>query len=406
MTESTSLSIAAVGDIQLHGSYQDAAREGEAAELFAPLKTLTAGADIGVGNMETVLTLGGKPREDKLCLRTHPVYAEVLCDAGLNLLTVANNHLLDYHTEGLEDTLGYLERAGIDAVGGGVDAASALVPAIREHQGIRIGFLAACHASTKADLAGADGRPGAAPLNEQALWPAIDALKPQVDHVVLLLHWGLEYSHIPTPEQVAFAHAAIDRGVSLILGHHSHALQGIEHYGNGIVAYSMANLTDAPVDWQGPTRHYSCEVEEVDRESMLLRLSATKTRIRLDEIVPLWLDDLGRPTPATGARAKKILCAIDEHSRKLQDTDLERYWQDTVIESRVTGPLAAWWNEGSLLDKIRSFRPGQIVSAWVLLTTWLKLRFSQSESRWMLFNSRNDERPMPSADRGDSPKRT
>jgi poly-gamma-glutamate synthesis protein (capsule biosynthesis protein) len=213
--------------------------------------------------------------------------------------------------------------------------------------------------------------------------------------VVVLLHWGLEYSHLPTPEQVDLAHAAVDRGVGLIIGAHSHSLQGIEHYGEGIIVYSMANLTDAPVDWKGSKRHYRCEVQEVDREGMLLRFSADKRAIRLDEILPLWLDDQGRPTAATGDRAEKIRAAVDAYSRTIEEEDLESYWQDQVIAGRVTGPLASWWNEGSLLDKVRNFRPGQLVTAWLLLKTWVALRFSRSESRWLLFSSRNDERPMP-----------
>jgi poly-gamma-glutamate synthesis protein (capsule biosynthesis protein) len=394
----------AVGDIQLHGAYHDAARKGNAASLFNDLKDLIGGSDVGVANMETVLAHGGSPREDKLCLLGDPLYAAVLRDAGLSLLTLANNHALDYGREGLAETLEHLSRAGIDSLGAGADLASALRPLIREHAGVRLGFIGACHESTKPVLAAAPGDPGAAPLTEETLWPVIDALRAEVDHVVLLLHWGLEYAHFPTPEQVALAHAAVDRGVSLILGAHSHSLQGIERYKDALIAYSLANLTDAPVDWQGPTRHFRCDVQEVDRESVLLRLSATKTRIQLDEIVPLWLDDGGRPTAATGERAEKILAAVERYSARLQAGDLERYWRETVIDSRVTGPLTSWWRDGSLLDKVRSFRPGQLVTAWILLATWLRIRFSRAESRWMLFSSRNDERPMPRARREDPPK--
>jgi poly-gamma-glutamate synthesis protein (capsule biosynthesis protein) len=400
MAISETVTIAVVGDIQLHGSYQDAARTGQAHALFAELRELLADADVVVGDLETVLMHGGTPRADKLCLQGAPMYAGVLRDAGLNLVTVANNHLLDYGPEGLVETLAHLAAAGIHAVGGGVDAAAAIKPVVIERNGVRLGLLGACHPSTRAVFATNDDGPGVAPMTEEVLWPAIDALKPCVDRVILLLHWGLEYSHVPTPEQVAFAHAAIDRGVSVILGDHSHALQGIEHYGNGLIAYSLGNLTDAPVDWQGPTRHYQCGVEEVDRESILLKLCVSKEHVELRDPVPLWLDDAGRPTAAAGQRAKKILEKLAECSAMLSDRDLERYWQETVIGRRVAEPLANWWREGSLWDKVRNFRPGQLVSAWLLLKTWMTLKFSRSEARWQLFNPRNDTRPMPSARRG------
>jgi len=275
-----------------------------------------------------------------------------------------------------------------------------MAPLVLEQRALRLGFLAACHESTGAREFASDSTAGAAPLRQDSLLQAIAALKSQVDHVIVLLHWGLEYSHVPTPEQVALAHAAIDAGASAILGHHSHAIQGIEHYGDGIIAYSLGNLTDAPVDWQGPTRHYQCDVTDVDRESILLKLSVSKDLIQLAEVVPLWLDDAGRPTLAIGERTEKIRKSLADYSALLAEGDLERYWQETVIGRRVAAPLASWWRQGSLWDKVRNFRPGQLVSAWLLLRTWVTLKFSRSESRWQLFNSRNDTRPMPSARRG------
>lgn len=401
MVDDRPLVIAAVGDIQLHGSYQEAARNGQAGGLFSELKVLLSGADIGIGDMETVLSLIGSPRRDKLCLDSEPIYAALLHEAGINLVTLANNHLLDYGPEGLTDTLGHLKAAGIEALGAGLDLESAARPLILERNGIRLGVLAACHLSTKPNIATAAGEPGVAPLDPELLLPAIAALRPQVDHVILLLHWGLEYSHIPTPDQVAFAHAAIDQGASLILGDHSHAFQGIEHHGDGIIAYSLGNLTDAPVDWQGTKYHYQCEVLEVDRESLLLRFAVTRERITLTETVPLWLDEAGRPTAATGERAQKMLAALAEYSAKLKDADLQAFWEDRVIAKRVSGPFLRWWHQGSLWDKVRGFRPGQLVTLYLLAHTYIKVKFSRSQLKWMLFNPRNDGKPMPYVDPSD-----
>ncbi len=132
----------------------------------------------------------------------------------------------------------------------------------------------------------------------------------------------------------------------------------------------------------------------------MLKLLVSKDRIQLVEAVPLWLDDEGRPTAAIGERAEKIRKSLADYSALLAEGDLERYWQETVISRRVAEPLASWWRDGSLWDKVRNFRPGQLVSAWLLLKTWMALRFSRSETRWQLFNPRNDKRPMPSARRG------
>jgi poly-gamma-glutamate synthesis protein (capsule biosynthesis protein) len=314
-------------------------------------------------------------------------------------MNVANNHCLDFGTRGLEDTRAHLQSAGIGCFGAGPDAAAARAPLIREVAGLRLGFIGACHASTKPGAMAGAGSAGVAPLDAQALLEDIRALVPEVDHVIAVLHWGLEYSHYPTPEQVELAHAAVDAGASAVIGHHSHSIQGIETYKGAVIAYSLANLTDAPVDWQGPSRHYSCDITEVDREGLLLKLEITRDSVALAETVPLWLDDDGAPTRAGGERARKILAALAAYSAKIAEGGLDAYWRETVVGSRVSGPLMSWWADGSLWDKVRRFRPGQLVTAWILLKTWVRLRFSRSESKWELFNSRNDTTPMPSAER-------
>jgi poly-gamma-glutamate synthesis protein (capsule biosynthesis protein) len=360
-----------------------------------------ADADLAVGNLETPLTTGGTPHPDKLCLRGDPAYAELMAAAGVSVLNLANNHCMDFGAGALAETRELLRHAEIACTGAGADLAEATAPIIIERRGIRIGLLAACDPLTKPAPAATASSAGIAPLDPEQLLTAVDALRPQVDHVILMLHWGLEYSPLPTPEQVRFADAARAHGVSVILGHHSHCLQGIEQRDGTVVAYSLANLTDDGVDLKTPERHYLAPLTDADRESVLLRLALHKDCVELLDPIPLWLDDSGRPTRAEGVRAKKILAALAKCTERLSRTsDLEGYWANSVIERRVAGPLVSWWQDGSLWDKIRRFRPGQIVSAWLLLTTYLKVRFSRSESRWLLYNERNDTRPMPAVRAG------
>lgn len=400
MTKPTgSITLAACGDILLHGHYHAIAESGGAAGVLHPLRSLLADADLVVGNLETVLAVGGTPRDDKLCLAGDPRYAQAFAAAGIDILTLANNHCLDFGPEGLAETRRYLDTAGIAALGAGSDLGEASQPLVVERNGLRVGFIAACHASTMPSAVATAHSPGVAPLEQGALLAAIAALKPAVDHVILLLHWGLEYAHYPTPEQVTLARRAVERGASAVLGHHSHSLQGIETYGGGVIAYSLANLTDADVDWQGPQRLYRAALTEVDRESVLLRLRLSRGAVEILDTIPLWLDDAGRPAPATGDRAEKIRRQLAEYSQALAGEDLATRWADTVIASRVAAPLASWWHSGGLWDKIRGFRPGQLVTLYLLLRTYLRIRFSRSESKWLLFNSRNDTRPMPAVRR-------
>ncbi|MCG6942782.1 MAG: CapA family protein [Thiohalocapsa sp.] len=399
------LILCAFGDVMLHGRYQERADAGTADAVLAPLAALLADADLAVGNLETPLTRTDAARADKLCLRGDPVYAGCLARAGVSVLNLANNHCMDFGAEALAETRELLGAAGIACTGAGANLAEAMAPIVIERRGVRVGLLGACDPLTKPAPPATGTSAGIAPLDPDAVLAAVDRLRPRVDHVILMLHWGLEYSPLPTPEQVAFGDTACARGVSVILGHHSHCIQGVEQRGAAVVAYSLANLTDDGVDLKTPQRHYLAPLTDVDRESFLLRLALHKDHVELLDPVPLWLDDAGRPTRASGELAEKIRATLAGCTARLADTgDLEAYWADSVIERRVAGPLISWWRDGSLWDKIRRFRPGQLVSAWLLLSTYLKVRLSRSGERWLLYNERNDTRPMPTVrePRGDS----
>ena len=160
---------------------------GNAAQVFAPLGDCLEGTELSVGNLEPPGTRAGEPRDDKLCLRGDPAYAPVLAGTGFSVLSLANNHCLDYGDRALAETRRHLEAAGIAAIGAGAGLTKAATPAIIERSGIRIGFLAACDASTKPAPPATNGddsqpgRPGIMPLKAETLLPAIDALKPQVE---------------------------------------------------------------------------------------------------------------------------------------------------------------------------------------------------------------------------------
>lgn len=399
MEQSQSVTLAACGDIMLYGRYDKIAGEKGVGFVFSDIRRLCERCDALVGNMETVLAHGGTARDDKLCLRGVPAYAEALAEVGFNVLSLANNHIFDFGLEGWRETRQHLSEKGVATLGAGEDLEQAVRPVIVERNGLRLGFLAYCHDSTKPSNTAEPGRAGVAPLRGDDILPRLRQLKERVDHVVLLCHWGLEYSHYPTPEQVGLGRKAIDHGASVVLGHHSHALQGIEEYRNGIIAYSLGNFTDAPVHWEGPKKTYEADLSEVDRESVMLLLGFDRESVRLSEVIPLWLGEDGRPGVAEKDRAQKIRHQLEEYSWKLKAEKLERFWEAQVIETRVAGPFMSWWKSGSLLEKVGRFRPSQFITLYLLARTYLKVRFSRSESKWLLFNARNDTRPMPSVHR-------
>lgn len=391
------LRLLALGDLLLCGRYDQFADAGQAQVVFSPLQALLTSADIVVGNLECPLTASEASRADKLCLRGDPRYANVLAATGVDVLSLANNHMFDHGLTGFQETSQALSEAGIGALGAGATLEAASRPLILERNGQRIGFLAYCHDSTRPSDFATAHHFGVAPLDAQAVLADVHRRRGDVDHLVLLLHWGLEYSPLPTPEQAQLAHAAVDAGVSLILGHHSHMLQGIETYRGAVIAYSLGNCTDSDVDWQGPTRHFESRMTQADREGLALIVELGPKGARLAERHPLWLNDSGQPEPVTGERAEAILAQLDERSRALDDPNLTSHWEEALVAKRVLGPLHYWWSQGSLWDKIRRFRPAQFKTLYLLIATFLRIRLSRSETRWSLFNPRNDTRPMPYA---------
>lgn len=393
----TEITLCAVGDVMLHERYDALAAAGRAAWVLDPFAALVSGADVVAGNLECVPSTLGTPRDDKLCLRADPAYLEALAGAGFSVLGLANNHGLDFGAEALLDVRARLAALGVATVGAGRDLAEARAPAILERGGRKVGFLAYCDASTGATLMAGPDTPGVAPLDRGLVLEDIARWRGQVDHLVLLLHWGLEYVPYPTPEQARLARDLVAAGAWLILGHHSHVLHGLEPQAAGLVAYSLGNFTDAAVDWQGPLRPYSAPLREADRESALLTVTLAESGVVGHGLLPLWLDDDGRPGPAPAERAERIERLVAERSRGLDPEALERHWASAVVGRRVWGPLQAWWASGTLLDKVRRFNPGQVHSLFVLLRTYLRVRFSRSATRWSLINPRNDRRPMPYA---------
>jgi len=112
-------------------------------------------------------------------------------------------------------------------------------PGIIEKNDVRLGFLGYCK---KGEYTATDSTSGAALFDEEIIKEDIRSIKNKVDFVVLSLHWGIELSEYPSPEQVEMAHRLVDAGAEVIIGHHPHVLQGIERYKRGLIFYSLGNF--------------------------------------------------------------------------------------------------------------------------------------------------------------------
>lgn len=236
-------------------------------EHYAGLvRPVLAAADLCIANCERQYSARGAvaARTPHGC--QPPAMAEIFTACGFDALSLANNHMFDAGAEALLDTRALLLEKRIAVTGAGRDLAEARTPAIVERKGIKVGLLSYC--SVIPQNAAADvGKPGIAPLRVHAeyqprgphapvrvrTWPDehdlrmllddVAALRRRVDVVLLALHWGVIWvPRVIADYQVSVAHAAIDAGADLILGHHPHIPKAIEVYRGKTIFYSLSNF--------------------------------------------------------------------------------------------------------------------------------------------------------------------
>jgi poly-gamma-glutamate synthesis protein (capsule biosynthesis protein) len=298
----------AVGDIMLGRTVGRSIAERGAGHPFEAVAPLLEGSDLRVGNLELPLTERGVQARKDYTFRAPPSVTQGLTEAGFDVLTLANNHMLDYGVEGLLDTVAALQRAGIAHPGAGRNSDVAHEPAIVKANGLSLALLS--YVNTPNDgrsgwvaesiRAGAD-TPGVAWGTAEAIRRDVAAARDHVDLVIVALHAGFEYSAAPNPVQRELAHAAVDAGAALVLGAHPHVLQGIEVYKRVPIVYSLGNFV------------FDVDNDDRQQPGMPTLLSAV-LRIRLDangvqglEVRPAIIDERdGRPIPVTGAAARPV----------------------------------------------------------------------------------------------------
>lgn len=234
--------ITAVGDIMLSGSGRGTYRREGYVYPFAATSGILRSGDVAIGNLETPLSTGGTEfRGKRYRFRTAPEAAVALKQAGFAVVTLANNHILDYGAAGLSDTIRHLDREGILHCGAGDDLLAARREAVAIIKGKRLIFLSYSLVLPKEFFAGKN-RAGTAPGYPSYVVRDIGEARQKADYVIVSFHWGKEMASTPSPIQIETAHRAIDAGADLVIGHHPHVLQGAERYKNGVILYSLGNF--------------------------------------------------------------------------------------------------------------------------------------------------------------------
>ncbi len=166
----------------------------------------------------------------------------ILGQAGIDGVTIGNNHILDAGVPGLIETMQHLRDAGISYTGAGMDLASSRDPMVFDLGGTRVGVLNYQGVPSYDWSWATESVPGTAPLQAEVMLEDVERLRSEVDLLVVMPHWGNEYLATPEQGQVELAHAVMDAGADLIVGDHAHWPKGIEMYRGKPIFYGTGNF--------------------------------------------------------------------------------------------------------------------------------------------------------------------
>lgn len=320
----------------------------------APLSTLPAAsgdevqaafaymreADLCFMNCEMPLTKRGHRVEKTINLRSDPAVARDLVDAlGIHVVTLANNHMLDYGPEGLVDTLVAIDSVNIARVGAGNDLETSLRPHFATANGVRFACFGVAATLPPGFAAGVD-RPGIAPIrvdysfvmdsnlmmeqpgtapfvhttaqpqDVERVTDAISLAKSEADYVLVAVHWGTTTRRV-TPIQGMIAeyqgplgHAFIDAGADIVFGNHSHNLHGVEVYRGKPIFYSLGNFI-----FTNPSGPYH------EPESVVVLADFSQSGLRV-QLAPVLINEGGFPEVVQGSVRDDIVCLLQERSEQ------------------------------------------------------------------------------------------
>ncbi len=233
------------GDILLSDHVMNAYNKGGIrGVLDSQFQSVIDEADIFMANEEFPFSNRGTAAADKqFTFRVDPSLVSVFKELGIDLVTLANNHAMDYGTDALLDTCDTLDEAGIARVGAGKNLDEAKAPVILEAKGKKIGFLGASRVIPVASWNATSTKPGMiTTYDPQILVDEIKKLRSQCDYLVVYVHWGIERKETPEDYQRTLGKQYIDAGADVVIGSHPHVLQGVEYYKGKPIVYSLGNF--------------------------------------------------------------------------------------------------------------------------------------------------------------------
>jgi poly-gamma-glutamate capsule biosynthesis protein CapA/YwtB (metallophosphatase superfamily) len=316
-------SLIAVGDIALGDGVESSVAEHGVSHILSPVRRLFAGADLRVGNLESVLTSEQQRAVPTgAALKASPAAIEVLCEAKFDALTVANNHCLDYGVTGLRESLDILQRRGIRVCGDPATDPNLPRAARMSAKGLQVTMLGICDEYP--------ARLASGPLqDDDSTIASIRGFKEQSDVVILQVHWGYEFVLFPLFSHRERARRFADAGADLVLVHHAHVPMGIEIWNGHLIAYGLGNFVFDVNAYQRDGHPFT------DR-TVLLKIFFGHQGVRRVQAVPVGIRRDGSVHTLEGKKRAQVLGCLRRISQRIADDKwLKRIERDRILRESI-----------------------------------------------------------------------
>lgn len=261
-----------VGDVMLDRGVGQMIKANNNTKIpFLKVRDELRSVDVLFGNLESPISDINASCSKNICFQADAYTVDALEDAGFDVLSLANNHALDYGSEVLLNTRNILSEKEMQGVGIVLANSTEQELVVEYIKGVSIGFLA----YDRWDYMDENVSTGNIGDN---MYAEIMKADDKVDILVISLHWGREYETEQDEDQMRIAHAVIENGADIVIGHHPHVLQGFEEYEGGIIAYSLGNFL-----FDQPTEH--TPVKEGVNQGVLLLVDVVNATVHNYELV-------------------------------------------------------------------------------------------------------------------------
>lgn|GEM_PF-653289 len=352
------VSLCAVGDILLDRGIRASIQSNSVDYPFKHVSEFINDFDLAFCNLECPVSAVGQSTGKIYCFRADTSYFSGVQDAGFNLFSLANNHIIDWGEKACLDTKQLIEKNNLYVVGAGKDQAEAQAPLSIKMNGLKFAFLASVGIPLK-DMIWPISKSGPAQANLEQLVELILKIRQTVDYIVVSLHWGTEYEHLPRSHQVIWAHTLINAGADLIIGHHPHVLQSIEYYNNRVILYSLGNfIFDQHKLYQRQSGVFSCIFKKGRIDSICFHpvlLQDFQPRLAQDtvfELIAQKINVISKKYNAVFLKTKNQLFITDSSCVLSIDTPIMRagFSGKTILVTRTS--IEMYDSSGMLIDTV------------------------------------------------------